>query len=103
MAEAVLDLGTSYVRSLSPLYSVPPINSEAASLPWGGLYDINRNWKTSHCGHRDGKTIDLSLSNQKAYEKRILQRSVRDAGMVFSYVQESPSNTTVNHWHVTLR
>ncbi len=29
------------------------------SLPWGGLLDIHSNWSEPHCGHREGKHIDV--------------------------------------------
>lgn len=39
------------------------INSGGASLPWGGLFDINQNWNQPHCSHRQGNEIDFGLSS----------------------------------------
>lgn len=103
MAEAVAVLGTKFVQGLSPLLNVPPIKSQAASLPMGGLYDIGKNWGPSHCGHRDGKTIDISLSNLSTYEKRILQVAARRSSLNFFYISESPRSASANHWHATLQ
>jgi hypothetical protein len=102
MAAAISLLGNTYVQNLSPLANVPPILSQAASLPWGGLYDIDHNWGTPHCGHRDGETIDLSLSNLTTTEKSSLQVAARKSGVNFFYIPESPLNPAANHWHGTI-
>ena len=37
-----------------------PLYYNDASLPWGGLFDININWAQPHIGHRYGFEIDIS-------------------------------------------
>jgi hypothetical protein len=94
----------------------PRLASEAATLIFGGLFDANWNgsidpiatpWSPPHCGHRDGVTIDLSLSqftgSMAAKEKTWLQLAARSAGLVFTNPAESPKSKNANHWHTRLR
>ncbi|MNL03061.1 hypothetical protein D3C87_1235870 [compost metagenome] len=101
MYKAILSLGLGFAQALSPLVNLPMIKSQAASLAWGGLYDIKKDWKKPHCGHRDGNTIDLSLSNLTNYEKKLLDTIARKRGFDF-YRSESASNPLADHWHATL-
>jgi hypothetical protein len=53
------------------------LKSEATTLVEGGLIDTNWNggiypeifstWAPPHCGHRDGRTIDLSINFRFAF------------------------------------
>jgi hypothetical protein len=97
-------LGINFVNALPFQSSVPVLKSEAGSLPWGGLYDIKRNWKNPHCGHRDGQTIDLSLSTLTGQEKQALENAVIDSGMNFYHApfNETPFDDGADHWHATL-
>lgn len=96
----------TYARDSSiPEGSIVALKSEAASLFWGGLFDIDQDWDEPHCGHRDGKTLDLSLSvfYKNFYSKELktaLSRAVTDSGFVF-YGDESPANPEINHWHIS--
>lgn len=95
--------------------SNPPIlESEAASLPWGGLFDIDFDWLTPHCGHRDGITLDLSLSvfrnSSTEREKTLanaLAKAVKEAGFDFTYAPESPNppkgKPKPDHWHIRMK
>jgi len=101
MKFAMAFMETMYLKNLTsdPDYTgnIPPapILSQGASLPWGGLYDINKNWMISHCGHRDGKTIDISLSTLSRVKRKALDSAIRDAEL--RKFDES------DHWHVTLK
>jgi hypothetical protein len=102
MADALEDLGQNFASTLNVSETPPHIHSQAASLPWGGIYDIQKDWDTPHCGHRDGMTIDLSLSNLTLKERQKLSAATQRSGLGFFYVPESPSNPRTNHWHATL-
>ena len=89
----------------------PPLDSQAASLPWGGLYDTKQNWLPQHCGHRDGKTLDISLSKTSDQQKTAIQDAANLSGLQFNYIAESPTCTqnpyvckggNPDHWHATL-
>jgi hypothetical protein len=92
-----------------------PLASQAATMIFGGLFDANWNgginrintpWAPPHCGHRDGVTIDLSLSQFNGFEedqeKTWLEQAAGEAGLVFSNPLESPQNESANHWHARL-
>jgi hypothetical protein len=104
MEEAVSDMAANYplLAEQAGDSNPTPLRSEAASLPLGGIFDIDLTWTQPHCGHRDGQTIDLSLSNTTAVEKNAMKVAANDAGLAFYYVPESPSNPSANHWHATL-
>jgi hypothetical protein len=90
-----------------------PLESEAVSLPHGGLFDINDDWSQPHCSHREGKSIDLSLSKLTAAEQKVLADAVITAGLHF-YRLESPGVQTclpgqkphedvcTDHWHASV-
>jgi Putative Ig domain len=104
METAVADMASSYLFYAHQLGDLnpSPVLSEAASLPLGGVFDITLMWKQPHCGHRDGQTIDLSLSNKTGRERIALSVAAHDAGLGFYYLPESPDSPTTNHWHATL-
>jgi hypothetical protein len=83
---------------------IPVIESESASLPFGGLFDIHyatdSPWTAPHCSHRDGRRIDISLSVFDAFPAPtrqklalVLEQAMMDAGL--SPVREG------DHWHVS--
>jgi hypothetical protein len=89
---------------------VPFLETEGASLEWGGLLDIKRNWHAPHCGHRSGRELDLSMSvfnnydsSVKKYLQETLQRSLRRRKFRFPVTLESPQGPQglVSHWHAT--
>jgi hypothetical protein len=108
MTISKLDIMLARYKELAIAYGVPenaiiPIRSEAASLAWGGLYDIGRNWNESHCGHRDGKTLDISMSYflNSQYDlklRKALADAARSKGFDF-YKNESPEKF-IDHWHM---
>jgi len=85
------------------------LTSEAASLIWGGLYDIKFNWKPSHCGHRIGNAIDIGMTNFRSSSsphvtkmKKILEDALTGKGIFhFPVKSESPAGT--KHWHTQLK
>jgi len=105
MQSAVGDMGNEYPTLAAARGDLNPtsLRSEAASLPFGGIFDIDRTWAPPHCGHRDGNSIDLSLSSTTARERLWMDIAAHDAGLGFYYIPESPASSTANHWHATLR
>ena len=56
----------NYLREATDTFGVDNpdyLYSEAASLSLGGVFDIKHHWTDPHCGHRDGRTLDISVSN----------------------------------------
>ncbi|MDZ4338638.1 MAG: hypothetical protein U1B94_00315 [candidate division NC10 bacterium] len=54
------------------------------SLPPGGLFDIDNNWRTNHKTHRVGRHVDIGFSGVRngvctAYNLRDLRAAIRDA------------------------
>lgn len=93
-----------------PSGSIVKPNSEALSLQYGGLFDINKNFSNPHCQHRAGLDIDIGMANfqASAYEGDLtdaLKTALANAGYVFPNLSESPDATPAEqsqsgyHWH----
>lgn len=91
-----------------PQNFIPDIESQGASLPWGGLFDYKVPWQAPHCSHRDGNTIDISINSVftgKPYETQLkasLAEALIEAGFNCWVPSESPSNPSASHWHLKL-
>lgn len=93
------------------------LRSTAASLRWGGLYDVSKEWNKSkgHASHRMGIHIDLSThkvfgvnpTGSNKIAQTVLQRAIvmgtlgHPSNSPFLSDRENP-NTSNNHWHVLL-
>lgn len=86
---------------------ISPLYSQGASLQYGGLFDINKDWQSPHCGHRNGRDIDISLStfnNGSAYLlKKVLAERIIDSGFRTPVLKESPDYIFADHWHLRLK
>lgn len=89
-----------------PANKVVVLESQAGSLSWGGLFDIDNNWKPSHCGHRNGKALDISMSkfiintnNEEDLITLSLEWAVEDAMLNTPMNNEKPDDFE-NHWHI---
>lgn len=101
------------------------LKSESASMSEGGLFDYewssdDRPWRTPHCSHRDGRTLDFSMSPfDKAADpvdgllgKIALKNAIEHQNFAFTgkwnerpceIDQETTTNVCSNkadHWHV---
>jgi hypothetical protein len=54
------------VHVTTPANNPKPIRITAMSLPWGGLLDINGDWKSPHLTHNNGRVVDLGLRDYAA-------------------------------------
>lgn len=87
-----------------PTGSIVTPNSEAASLQYGGLFDIGKNFSNPHCTHRDGKNIDIGMSAfaSSPYKTTLLdalEQGFLMSGFDFPVSYESPDDPTSTHWH----
>lgn len=90
-----------------PDLPVPNLETEGASLSWGGLFDVNKNWSAPHCGHRKGTEVDLSMSvfdrfgsEIKKKMKQDLAKELRRRKFQMPYEGERPGEAYSNHWHI---
>jgi hypothetical protein len=118
MQDAVSDMvNRYYVYAADAKIDNPDrLVSEAASMALGGLFDADWNgdvdgrilpWSQPHCGHRNGKTIDLSLSPFRGIkgqkERTVLKQAAIDAGFEFSARGERPQDKPATHWHAEIK
>lgn len=71
-----------------------PVND--ISLPWGGLFDIDYNWKPDHKFHRDGKTVDVRSKTMSPDQKRFFEKIAKDEKFSVLLEKKRP------HFHLTL-
>jgi len=69
------------------------MNYNDISLQWGGLFDINADWRPPHYEHRRGRQVDFSNADNLPAD---LQRALR--GIIGQYGGEVRNEG--NHWHV---
>ena len=70
------------------------------SLPWGGLFDVNGNWKPPHSGHRFGKHADVSKWRIRKGNRAKLVKMMCDYSNVYSEGDEEYENP---HYHLVSR
>ncbi len=83
-----------------PPAQVPTIIVTAISLPEGGLFDFDTEWRPPHISHRFGRHADVFVENLAATQQVALANAVQEAGLTTPYAVESPANPAANHWHV---
>lgn len=77
-----------------------PLTFLQMSLPWGGLFDVNGNWKPPHSGHRFGNHADVSKWRVRKGNRAKLVRTMCDYANVYSEGDEEYEDP---HYHVVLR
>jgi hypothetical protein len=89
---------------------VPTLESEAGSLPQGGVFDYKYGsghaWTPPHCGHRDGMTADISVSTFSGYQgktREFLIRSLQEAFDEAGFRSVLESGAEGSHWHIHIR
>lgn len=88
----------------SPIVA-PKVISGGASLITGGVFDIPVNgnpssWRSPHCGHRDGNTLDISIRTLSPEYRQELA----DAFRAFKFNPlESPEQKQTTHWHAVIK
>lgn len=107
LAQAISDFRAQVFFKYGIAYETE-LETESASLDWGGLFDVNRDWIVTpdgHCGHRYGNQIDLSMSVFNGYNqdmrlrlRSILDDKIRHAKLYYPIEKESPIRG--DHWHV---
>lgn len=70
-----------------------------ASVLWGGLYDINRNWRTPHSTHRIGRDVDFNADILESRSNRVIMER-HCSRYVFEGVATTCEVHNGNHFHV---
>ena len=90
--------------------SIPELVVTDISLPWGGLSDLydtttgaGCDWSPPHFEHRHGRDIDIRMdANFDSRARNLLEVALRQYGFDFPASNESPEDSTANHWHIHL-
>lgn len=94
------------ITSGIPEQQIVLLTSEAASLVWGGLYDVAHDYQPSHCGHRKGNALDIgmgalkrSTSTFKNDMLEFLEEALVDNNIAMPAPNERPLDINSSHWH----
>ena len=68
------------------------------SLPWGGLFDVNQNWRLPHRGHRYGTNADVSKRRVK-YGNRL--KFINNLCQYARVQSEGDAPEEAPHYHLT--
>lgn len=104
LVDALIDYNINAATAGVPAGSIVKPKSEGASLQYGGLFDIYKNFSTPHCNHRSGRNIDIGMSAFASNPYRTillttLKEAFLNAGFSFPVSYEHPDDPTSNHWH----
>jgi hypothetical protein len=73
-----------------------PLQVNDISLQWGGLFDINADWKVPHKTHRDGRSIDIRNVGLPTPQQIFIKQEAARQGF------NVHSQTNPPHEHLTL-
>lgn len=115
-------LSATYVSN-GELIPFIELETQAASMSWGGIFDYKHDpkydilgksfaWRSPHCTHRDGNSVDFSMSvfeNNATFgsdSKKALQESIIVNNLDFPIkfngpFNETPGDPNADHWHTT--
>jgi hypothetical protein len=84
---------------------VPPVRVTALSLPLGGIFDFQIEWRPPHSGHRLGNEADIGMCEMTRQQLTALALAVTAAGFGTPYGNESPGQDVCGpgghrHWHL---
>lgn len=81
---------------------VPPVRVTALSLPQGGLFDFEVEWRPRHVSHRFGNDADIGIRELTGMQRDKLVIALYFAGFQTPEPAASPSNPIASHWHLRL-
>lgn len=81
---------------------VPPVRVTALSLPLGGLFDFEVEWRPRHVSHRFGNDADIGMFGVTLPQRSELAIALARAGFRTPEPAASPANSTASHWHLRL-
>jgi len=97
MNKSLINLATNYNLSCP---KADTLYYNDMSLEWGGLFDINGNWKAPHTTHRYGTEIDISKRFiTKSNRKRFIEIACKN----FMVRSEGDETNEIGHYHLILR
>lgn len=108
LVDALIDYNNGAAGTYGvPTGSIVKPNSEGASLQYGGLFDINKDFSTPHCRHREGKSLDIGMSlfANSPYKTDLLdalEAAFLGQGFAFPFSGERPSDPSSTHWHAEI-
>lgn len=81
---------------------VPAVRVTALSLPQGGLFDFEVEWRPRHVSHRFGNDADIGMFGVTLPQRSELAIALARAGFKTPEPAASPANPTASHWHLRL-
>ncbi|HWZ45249.1 MAG TPA: hypothetical protein VNW97_17380 [Candidatus Saccharimonadales bacterium] len=82
--------------------TAPAVEFTALSLPVGGLFDFQNEWRPPHVSHRFGNDGDIAIRNLTRAQRAALARACTNDGFTFPVPGERPQDANATHWHIRL-
>jgi hypothetical protein len=104
MISAMQDLPGDFTDRLaqSHITAVPAIEFTALSLPQGGLFDFQTQWRPPHVSHRFGNDGDIAIRTLTRAQRAALAWTIINDGFTTPVPGERPSDPNATHWHIRL-
>lgn len=104
MISGIQDLPGDFADRLaqSHITTVPAIEFTALSLPQGGLFDFQTEWRPPHVSHRFGNDGDIAIRNLTRVQRAALAWTIINDGFTTPVPGERPSDPNATHWHIRL-
>lgn len=104
MISGIQDLPGDFTDRLaqSHITNVPVIEFTALSLPQGGLFDFQNEWRPPHVSHRFGNDGDIAIRNLTRAQRAALAWTIINDGFTTPVPGERPSDPNATHWHIRL-
>jgi hypothetical protein len=104
MISGIQDLPGDFADRLSQSHitTVPAIEFTALSLPQGGLFDFQNEWRPPHVSHRFGNDGDIAIRNLTRAQRAALAWAITTNGFTTPVPGERPSDPNATHWHIRL-
>lgn len=104
MISAMQDLPGDFTDRLaqSNITTVPAIEFTALSLPQGGLFDFQTQWRPPHVSHRFGNDGDIAIRTLTRAQRAALAWTIINDGFTTPVPGERPSDPNATHWHIRL-
>jgi hypothetical protein len=104
MISGIQDLPGDFADRLSQSHitTVPAIEFTALSLPQGGLFDFQNEWRPPHVSHRFGNDGDIAIRNLTRAQRAALAWAITTNGFTTPVPGERPIDPNATHWHIRL-
>jgi hypothetical protein len=104
MVSSIQDIPGNFSDRLKQagINTAPAVQFTAMSLPFGGLFDFQVEWKPPHKSHRFGDDGDIAIRTLTRAQRTALAWAILNSGFSMPVPGERPQDPESTHWHIRL-